>query len=176
MPFDATPATDAIAEATSGFAPAPTRAPWRTLLLSAADEMERRGGCKGDLVNSHGQVCFLGALSASAYGDPRAIYHSPQHYHPTSPLMQAVSAMARHLGVPRPIDYAACEYQMHHAAMWNNYHAHTPEHIILIMRLVATHGEPWAIPSDRHSPRSPSGYSAPWDGKKRTSPEWRTRA
>jgi len=141
MPFDAAPETGKAG-----------LAPWQTLLLDAADIMERRGGCKGELVNKRGEVCFLGALSASAYGDPFALHHTGGRCDHNSPLMQAVSAMARHTHAPRPHDAEQYARQMSHTATWNNYYAHTTQFIVATMRTVAVHGRPHTSPWEEVAP------------------------
>ena len=40
----------------------PGKEPWRELLLKAADEMERRGHCVGEYMDTAGAVCIMGAL------------------------------------------------------------------------------------------------------------------
>lgn len=42
-----------------------TLEPWRQLLLDGANEMEKRGHCKGALTDTKGRVCFYGALNVA---------------------------------------------------------------------------------------------------------------
>jgi hypothetical protein len=48
----------------------PPLAPWRQLLLDAADLIEREGWAKGTYKRWSGEYCVLGALSQVAFGTP----------------------------------------------------------------------------------------------------------
>lgn len=133
MPFDATPVTNAIEAALE---------PWQHILLSAADIMEKRGGCKGSLENYYGRVCALGALSAAAYGDPLAASQAAEYLEPSTPFMKAVIALCHQIGAPT----ASLDYDPYilprHIAAWNNRESRPTTYIIATMReaaLAASH-------------------------------------
>lgn len=117
---------------------------WRGLLLAAADEIEKRGWCKGTLENQCGEVCAHGALNTAYYGHGRPTRHSGETGF-DGDIAPATVAIARyiHKNKLKGREYVGdgCGYSRVGLAGWNDCGSVTKKEVVAVFRGAAKFGE-----------------------------------
>lgn len=115
-----------------GYAPteSPTLEPWRQELLDAAKRIEERGWCQDTDCDEHGRVCIVGALL-----DTRRIHRlglAGNHHFKSYKSHVVVSEAIKRL-----------EHVCGNVPGWNDTKGRTKEHVIAMLKHVATAPDPF---------------------------------